>query len=87
MTLLCVLGTAEAFAQNRASQQLMELDDDKRNAAFTLMLEDSDLRCDQVVRTLFKRTILGVDEWKTLCKDRNAYSICVLANLAMAEPN
>jgi hypothetical protein len=81
MTLLCVLGTAQAFAQNRVSQQLLELDDDERNAAFTLMLKDSDRRCDQVVRTLFKGTILGVDEWEALCKDRNAYSISVLAEL------
>ena len=54
---------------------------DERNAAFTLMLKDSDRRCDQVVRTLFKGTILGVDEWEALCKDRNAYSISVLAEL------
>src|ERR1700716_2185249 len=81
MTLLCVLGTAQAFAQNRVSQQLLELDDNERNAALTLMLKDSDRRCDQVVRTLFKGTILGVDEWEALCKDRNAYSISVLAEL------
>jgi len=31
-----------------------------------------------VVRTLFKGTVLGVDEWEALCKDRNAYSISVL---------
>src|SRR3981189_10722 len=81
MTLLCVLGTAQAFAQNRVSQQLLERDDDERNASFTLMLKDSDRRCDQVIRTLFKGTILGVDEWEALCKDRNAYSISVLAEL------
>jgi hypothetical protein len=27
---------------------------------------------------VFKGTILGVDEWEALCKDRNAYSISVL---------
>jgi hypothetical protein len=29
---------------------------------------------------VFKGTILGVDEWEALCKDRNAYSISVLAD-------
>ena len=60
------------------SQRLLELDDDERNTSFTLMLMDSGRRCDEVVRTLFKGTVLGVDEWEALCKDRNAYSISVL---------
>jgi len=28
--------------------------------------------------TLFNGTVLGVDEWEALCKNRNAYSISVL---------
>jgi len=44
-TLLCALGTAQALAQTAVSQQLLELDDDGRNAAFTLMLRDSQ-KCD-----------------------------------------
>ena len=60
------------------SQRLLELDDDERNTSFTLMLMDSGRRCDEVVQTLFKGTVLGVDEWEALCKDRNAYSISVL---------
>ena len=31
------------------------------------------------IRTLFKGTILGVDEWEALCRDRNSYSVSVLA--------
>jgi hypothetical protein len=31
-----------------------------------------------VIRTLFNGTVLGVDEWEALCKNRNAYSISVL---------
>ena len=27
---------------------------------------------------LFNGTVLGVDEWEALCKNRNAYSISVL---------
>jgi hypothetical protein len=60
------------------SQGLLELDDDERNASFTRRLRDSDRRCDQVIRTLFTGTVLGVDEWEALCQDRNSYSISVL---------
>ena len=68
-TLLCALGTVQASAQNQVSQQLSELDEDERNAAFTLMLRDSNRKCDQVIRTLFNGTVLGVDEWEALCKE------------------
>ena len=77
-TLLCALGTTQASAQTVVSQGLLELDDDERNASFTLMLKETDRRCDQVIRTLFTGTVLGVDEWEALCKDRNACSISVL---------
>jgi hypothetical protein len=77
-TLLCALGTTQASAQNVVSQGLLDLDDDDRYASFTLILKESDRRCDQVIRTLFTGTLLGVDEWEALCKDRNAYSISVL---------
>ena len=79
--LLCALGTAQASSQNVVSQQFLELDDDLRNAAFTLMLRDSNRKCNQVIRTLFNGTVLGVDEWEALCKDRSSYSISVLAEL------
>ena len=79
-TLLCVLGTAQGYAQREVSLHLLELADDERNAAFTLMLRDSNRKCNQVIRTLFKGTILGVDEWEALCKDRNSYSVSVLAD-------
>jgi hypothetical protein len=48
-TLLCALVAAQASAQTAVSKQLLELDHDERNAAFTLMLRDS-RKCDQVVR-------------------------------------
>ncbi len=50
-TLLCALGTTQASAQNVVSQGLLDLDDDERNASFTLILKESDRRCDQVIRT------------------------------------
>ena len=81
-TLLCALGTVHAFAQSELSQLLLELDDDERNAAFTLMLRGGNRKCDQVTRTLFNGTVLGMDEWEAKCRDRNSYSFSVLA-----EPN
>ena len=77
--LLCALGTAQASAQTAVSQQLLELEDDERNAAFTLMLQDGHRKCDQVVRTLFRGTVLGVDEWEAMCRDRRSYSFTMLA--------
>ena len=68
-TLPCALGITQASAQTVVSQGLLELGYNERNASFTLLL-DSDRRCDQVIRTLFTGTVLGVDEWKALCKDR-----------------
>jgi hypothetical protein len=81
-TLLCALGTAQASAQTLVSQQLLELEDDERNAAFTLMLQDGHQKCDQVVRTLFRGTVLGMDEWEAMCRDRHSYSFTILV-----EPN
>jgi hypothetical protein len=34
-------------------------------------------KCDQVIRTLFNGTVLGVDNWEVLCRDRRSYSISV----------
>lgn len=76
--LFCALGPAQASAQNDTSQQLLELEEDQRNAAFTHMLWDSERKCDQVIRTLFTGTVLGVDDWEVLCRDRRSYSISVL---------
>ena len=80
-TLLCALGVAQASAQNAVSQRLLELDNAERIAAFTIMLNESNRRCDQVMRTLFSGSVLGVDEWEASRRDRNAYSVSVLAEL------
>jgi hypothetical protein len=40
-TLLCAVGATQASAQTAVSQQLLELDNYERNAAFTLMPMDS----------------------------------------------
>jgi hypothetical protein len=79
--LVCALEAAQASAQNRVSEQLFDLDDNERNEAFTFILRDNDRKCDQVVRTMFNGSVLGVDEWEALCRDRNSYSISVLSEL------
>ena len=79
--LVYALGTAQVSAQNEVSQRLLELDEDERNAAFTFMLKDSNRNCDHVIRTLFKGTVLGMDEWEALCRDRHSYSLSVLVEL------
>jgi hypothetical protein len=38
---LWALGIAQSLAQSAASQRLLELDNDERNAAFTLILKGS----------------------------------------------
>ena len=40
-TLLCALGTTQASAQSVVSQGLLELDDEERNASFTLILKEA----------------------------------------------
>jgi len=79
--LLCAVGPTPASAQNEISQQLLELDPDQRNAAFTRMLWDTKRKCDHVIRTLFNGTVLGVDDWEVLCRDRRSYSLSVLVEL------
>lgn len=76
--LLCALGLPQASAQNDTSQQLLEFDEKQRNAAFTHMLREDERKCDQVIRTLFNGTVLGVDDWEVLCRDGRSYSISIL---------
>jgi hypothetical protein len=78
--LLCAIGAAQASAQNVASQELLVLTADERNAAFTRLLQTSNEKCDQVVRTLFKGSAVGLDDWEALCRDRHAYSMSIPPN-------
>jgi hypothetical protein len=71
--LLWALGAAQACAQNVASEELLVLAADERNAAFTRLLQTSNEKCDRVVRTLFKGTSLGLDDWEAVCSDRHSY--------------
>ena len=52
-SVLCAIDTAQAFAQHKFSQQLLELEEADRNTFFTMLLRASNKRCDQVIRTLF----------------------------------
>src|SRR4030095_3678918 len=68
---------SHAPAQNGASQILLALSEDERNAVFTHLLHGSNERCDWVIRTLFNGTALGLDNWEVLCRDRNSYSLSI----------
>ena len=72
---LCTLWTTVASAQNIASQELLALSEDERNGVFTGILQESDQKCDRVIRTLFMGTALGLDSWEALCRNRNSYSL------------
>ena len=74
---LCALTSSQATAQNNASQILLALSEDERNAAFTRLLQESNENCDWVLRTLFNGTALGLDNWEVLCRDRNSYSLSI----------
>ena len=74
---LCALTSSQATAQNNASQILLALSEDERNAAFTRLLQESNEKCDRVLRTLFNGTALGLDNWEVLCRDRNSYSLSI----------
>jgi hypothetical protein len=78
--LLCVLGTAQATAQNVPSQELLVLSEDERNVAFTRLLQMSNEKCDKVIRTLFS-SALSIDDWEALCRDRHSYSISIPPDL------
>jgi hypothetical protein len=71
--LLGAVISSQAPAQNRASQTLLALNEDERNTAVTRLLRESNEKCDQVIRTLFIGTELGLDECEALCRDRNSY--------------
>jgi hypothetical protein len=75
--LLCVLASSRAPAQNDASQGLLALSEDDRNAVLTYLLQSSSEKCDRVIRTLFNGTALGLDSWEILCRDRNSYSLSI----------
>jgi hypothetical protein len=73
------------FQANSLRQQNRELrnrslavSEGERNAAFTRLLQESNAKCDRVIRTLFRGTALGLDDWEVLCRDRNSYSLTIM---------
>jgi hypothetical protein len=74
---LCALASSQATAQNDTSEILLALSEEERNAAFTRLLQESNEKCDRVLRTLFNGTALGLDSWEALCRDRNSYSLSI----------
>src|SRR5260370_17981240 len=75
VSLSCALASSQATAQNKASEMLLGLGEDERNAALTRLLHKSNEECDRVIRTLFNGTTLGLDDWEELCSDGNSYSL------------
>ena len=67
-TLLCVLGTAQASAQTLVSQHCWNSKTMNEREPSHSMLQDSHRRCDDVIRTQFKGTVLGLDEWEAMCR-------------------
>jgi hypothetical protein len=51
--LVCGVTSSPATAQNKASQTLSGLSEDQRNETFTYLLRDNNVKCDQVIHTLF----------------------------------
>ena len=83
MILVCALASPHAIAQNKASQMLLSLSEDQRNGAVTRLVQGSNEQCDQVIRTLFNGTELGLDEWEALCRDQNSYSLIIPPDLSV----
>ena len=81
--LLCALASLQATAQNKASQMLLSLSEDQRNAAVTRLVQGGNEQCDQVIRTLFNGAELGLDDWEALCRDQNSYSLIIPPNLSI----
>ena len=75
--LLCALTSSQASAQNWVSEALLGLNEDQRNEAFTYLLQDSNAKCDRVIRTLFIGSTVELDHWEMLCRDRNSYSLTI----------
>ena len=75
--LLCALTSSQATAQNWVSEALLGLNEHQRNETFTYMLQDSNAKCDRVIRTLFNGSTVELDDWEVLCRDRNSYSLAI----------
>jgi hypothetical protein len=69
-----------ASGQNSVSQGLLSSSEEDRNAEFTSVLRENGNKCDEVFRTLFNGSIGDMDNWEARCKDRNSYSLGVLAH-------
>jgi hypothetical protein len=71
------VSSSQATAQNSVSHSLLGLSEDERNETFTHMLCDSNVKCDQVIRTLFNGATTDLDVWEALCRDRNSYLLSI----------
>jgi hypothetical protein len=70
--LVCAVTSLQATAQNKVSQTLLGLSEDRRNETFTRLLQDNNVKCDRVIRTLFNGATSELDVWEALCKTENS---------------
>jgi hypothetical protein len=69
-----------AIAQNATSQKLIAFSEQQRNLFFLKVLQGSNDKCDQVIRTLFVSGGASSDGWEALCRDGNSYGFNIPAN-------
>jgi hypothetical protein len=62
--LLSALTSSQATAQNWVSEALLGLNEDQRNETFTNLLQNSNAKCDRVIRTLFIGSTVELDDWE-----------------------
>jgi hypothetical protein len=87
IVLVCAVTSSQATAQNKVSQTLLGLSEDRRNETFTHLLWDKNAKCDRVIRTLFNGatvelfgSAVELDDWEVLCRDGNSYSLTLEPN-------
>lgn len=67
-----------AHAANQTTTRILQLDQAKQHAYWTLVLKSKKQACDLVVRTRYQGgTEFGVDNWSISCRDGNQYSVSI----------
>jgi hypothetical protein len=72
-----MVSTIPALAQNVTSRALMAAPEAKRNAAFLMILQSTNDRCNEVVRTQYNASVGDSDDWEAKCRDGGHYSFSV----------
>jgi hypothetical protein len=73
--------SVSAFAQNTTSRALMAASEDRRHAAFKMILDSTGDRCDVIVRTQYNASVGDSDDWEAKCRDGGHYSFSIYGDL------